>query len=190
MKNVIIALMLFTTYSGFSQFSVRAGVNMSNISIDPSEPLLTLKSKLGFHVGVMNEFALTSNLSFRPGILFSLRGADTEILDTTISTNLTYIDVPLTFLYNFGAEDATSGFFIELGPNVQYLLSAKLEDEDVKEDFKKIDFGVIAGLGYKINSNLGIGANYNYGLADLNNDGTDTHKYKNTNISAYLNYSF
>ena len=61
------------------------------------------------------------------------------------------------------------GFSIEAGPQVGFLFSAKDEydfdgdtgEDDIKEYFKGIDFGVNFGVGYKLEGGLNLGARYN-----------------------------
>ena len=188
MKKIFFFAIMLLNFAAFSQISVRAGLNLSNISITSDGASVSYSSKIGFHLGIMDEIAINDNLSWRPGLLFSQRGAKIDILGTTSSVTASYLDIPLSLIYNFSTED--SGLFAELGPNVQYLLSASSEGDDVKDGWNSIDFGLIGGLGYNINNNIGIGVNYNIGLANIIKDAPDGTSGKNSNIGVYLNYSF
>ena len=193
-KNLIFTFLLLfglTTISN-AQFAVRAGLNLSNISLSSGDDELDFSDKIGFHVGLMADFGINENLSFRPGVLFSQRGAKLDFLGIEVKTNLTYIDIPLSFTYAFNSRE--SGFFVEAGPNVQFLMSAKVEadgeSEDVKEDFESLDFGLLIGAGYKVNSNLSFGVNYNLGLANIAKGAEDGVTAKNRNIGIYAAYAF
>lgn len=175
------------------QFAVRAGLNMANISLSGDDSgELEWSNKVGFHIGLMADFAINDNLGFRPGVLFSQRGAKLSFLGVDVKTNLNYIDIPLSFTYAFNSRE--SGFFIEAGPNVQLLMSANIsadgESEDVKEDFESLDFGLLIGAGYKVNSNLSFGVNYNLGLANIAKGAENGESAKNRNIGIYAAYAF
>jgi opacity protein-like surface antigen len=193
-KNLILTLLVVFGLATISsaQFAVRAGLNLSNITFSGDDAEFEFSDKVGFHVGLMADFGINDNLSFRPGVLFSQRGAKLDFLGLEVNTNLTYIDIPLSFTYAFSSRE--SGFFIEAGPNVQLLMSAKIEadgeSEDVKDDFESLDFGLLIGAGYRVNSNLSFGVNYNLGLANIAKGAEDGETAKNRNIGIYAAYAF
>jgi hypothetical protein len=167
-----------------AQFGVRAGLNFASTKFEVLGLNADTDSKVGFHVGLVNDFSLSEKLTFRPGVLFSLKGGKTD----ESSSTYTYIDVPLSLVYNF--TEAEKGFFLEAGPYVGLLLAAKNEDDDIKEGFNTLDFGLNIGLGYDLGSFI-LGANYGFGLANIakEEDGADITA-KNANISIYGIYQF
>ncbi|MBK9256526.1 MAG: PorT family protein [Saprospiraceae bacterium] len=193
-KHSLILLLCFTFVlnKGYSQFSVRAGINSSNEKYSAEGNSISFSSKLGFHVGIMTHAKLSEKLSFRPGLLYSQRGSKIELFQTEVTHNLNYLDIPLSFTYHVKSQD--NGLFIEFGPNIQYLLSATAtaegETEDVKDGQNNLDLGVIIGTGYNINERFGIGFNYNLGLLSNAKEIDDIDSVKNTNLSLYLTYSF
>ncbi|MCH2194346.1 MAG: PorT family protein [Kordia sp.] len=64
------------------------------------------------------------------------------------------------------------GLSIELGPQIGFLLSAEQENEvqniDVKDRLKSIDFEVNFGIAYKFSNGLSFGLRYNAGLTNIN----------------------
>ncbi|MBK9256524.1 MAG: PorT family protein [Saprospiraceae bacterium] len=185
-----LALLYFVNLS-YSQFSARVGANFSNVALsfdDEPEP----KNKIGFHFGLMADFGINSKLSFRPGLLFSQRGFKITEDGESGNAHFNYLDIPLSFTYAFESKD--KGFFIEAGPNIQYLLSAKIkaggQSEDFKEALEDLDFGILAGIGYKIDQNLGLGINYNLGLQNIAKNVDEDETVNNRNISFYLSYAF
>ena len=86
---------------------------------------------------------------------------------------------------------ASSGFYIETGPQLGFLLSAKEKaagiETNIKSQLKKIDFSWNVRLGYKFNSGIGINARYGLGLTTINSTGYDI---RNAVISAGLYYIF
>lgn len=171
-----------------AQLGVRAGLNISSYSFKASGTTVSADSKVGFHFGIVNDFKLTDKITFRPGLLYSGMGGKFTVLDESITSNLNYLNIPLSFVYNFTTDD--KGFFAELGPYVGFLLSAKSGDEDIKDSYNSLDFGLNIGLGYDLGSFI-VGANYGLGLANIakTEDGDDT-KANNTNIAIYGIYQF
>ncbi|MEZ4910125.1 MAG: porin family protein [Saprospiraceae bacterium] len=188
----ILGLFLFCNINVNAQLGVRAGLNFASVSAENGGVTLNSDSKLGFHFGLVNDFKLSDNLTFRPGILYSVKGSKLTLdifgVNETITDEYTYLDVPLHFVYNFTGEE--KGFFAEAGPYLAFLLSAKSQDEDVKDLLKSLDFGLNFGLGYDL-GNFIIGANYSFGLSNIA-DGEDSEdvNVKNKNIAVYGVYQF
>ncbi|HMT53790.1 MAG TPA: porin family protein [Saprospiraceae bacterium] len=190
MKKLFFTLLVVCgfIYVSNAQLGVRAGLNFSSYSVKGGGVSLNSDSQVGFHFGLTNDFKLTDNITFRPGLLYSGKGGKLDFLGESISTKLSYLDIPLSFVYNFSGSD--SGFFAEVGPYVSMLLAAKSGDEDVKDNTKSLDLGLNVGLGYDLGAFI-VGANYGLGLANIakNEDGDDSTT-KNTNISVYGIYQF
>lgn len=79
MKNfinlfAIILLIAFTTQSYAQKFGVKAGVNLSNMSIDAFDEGIDTKTNLGFNVGVTVEFPITDLFSFETGLMLNTKG--------------------------------------------------------------------------------------------------------------------
>lgn len=175
-----------------AQLGVRAGVNFSSYSSKTDGATLNTDSKVGFHFGITNDFKLNDNLTFRPGLLYSAKGGTLKLdllgISEDLSASFNYLDIPLSFVYNVSKEE--KGFFIEAGPYIGLLLSAKSEGEDIKDSLKPLDFGLNIGLGYDLGNFL-LGANYGFGLANIaeTEDGEDVSS-ANKNISIYGIYQF
>ena len=93
-------------------------------------------------------------------------------------------------------------FGLEVGPQIGFLLSANSEiketfngesetsDQDFKDSVKSIDFGLNFGASYDVSENIIIGARYNLGLSNINNEDGDANKINNTVFSFSLGYRF
>jgi hypothetical protein len=106
--------------------------------------------------------------------------------------DLHYLSVPLTFQIQ-----TKSGFFVEAGPQISFLMSAKQDGPndktyDIKSQYDKADLGVNAGLGYLTRIGLGIKADYYFGLANIIDEGNtkDGPELKNRAIAIGLVYHF
>jgi len=173
-------------------FGAKAGVNFASITGDDISEYLD--GKTSFHVGVVAEIVISEKFSFQPELLYSAQGATLSEFDIDVDLNLDYLNLPLMAKF-YVAE----GFSLEAGPQVGFLLSAKMKasgggesaEEDIKDVVKGIDFGVNFGIGYKLDSGLNFGARYNLGLSNDNDDPeSPDDSYKNSVIQAYVGFFF
>ena len=103
---------------------------------------------------------------------------------------LSYLTLPVLVKYSF--EDA--GFGAYLGPQIGYLLSAKIKEggvtEDIKEDVKSTDFSGIIGVEYFLPMGVGLSARYQLGLSNVAKDTEDEGSVKNKALTFTLGYRF
>ena len=187
-----IALFGFTNVNAQDvNFGAKAGVNFASITGDD---IGELDSKTSFHVGFVAEIVISEKFSFQPELLYSAQGATLSGFDVDVDLNLDYLNLPLMAKFYVG-----EGFSLEAGPQVGYLLSAKVkasgvgesEEEDIKDVVKGIDFGVNFGIGYKLDIGLNFGARYNLGLSNDNDDPeSPDDSYKNSVIQVSVGYFF
>lgn len=182
MKKILVLAVL--TVLGFTDvnaqkfnFGVKGGLNFATISGDNIKNTGTVAA---FNFGVMSEISISDKFSFQPELMFSGQGY--SLGDDVIA--LSYLNVPLMGKYYL-----TKGLSVEAGPQLGFLLGAKHESLDVKDSFKTFDFGINAGLGYKLNNGLNFGARYNLGLTNIN-DQNGSGKNKNGVIQVSVGYFF
>ena len=149
-------------------------------------------SRFGFHAGAFVNFGLTRLVAFQPEFLYSQKGAKVNN-NTDFGLRLHYVDVPLAFHVN------TDGFFFEAGPQVGFLVAARSEagsaSVDVKNAYKSVDFGYLAGLGYQLKHGLGAGLRYNGAFTNFPNSSTSgavtvQPRARNSAFQLYATYSF
>ncbi|MEO6174773.1 MAG: porin family protein [Flavobacterium circumlabens] len=179
-----------------TKFGVKGGVNLSTLTGDVEDAT----SKAGFHVGGFAEFKISDKFSIQPEVLYSTQGAKEKgqvdfngaVYDVEMDYKLAYINVPILAKY-YVAEK----FSLEAGPQIGFLVSAKGEatvggnsaEDDIKDSFESIDFGVDFGAGYDFTENLSVGLRYNLGLANLAKDAED-YKIHNSVFSLSVGYKF
>ena len=180
---VAFALVAFISVSK-AQFGFRAGVNLANQSVETQGLSIGLSNQIGFQAGVTYDKMINESLSFRPGLLFSVKGWNFEVPgDDKIVARFNYLEVPLDVVYHAGRLD------IHAGPYVGILMSAKTDEIDVKEDTETLDLGLNFGGSFDINSNVGVGINYGLGLLNIakTEDGDDS-KITNRVLSIFISY--
>jgi opacity protein-like surface antigen len=183
-----------------AKFGVKGGLNLANFEGDTG---LDMKSKTGFHLGGFVAIKLSDKFTLQPEVLYSTQGAKADnfeqdvngtIYTADVDFNLDYVNVPLMIKY-YAAEK----FNIEFGPQVGFLTAAKVKatvdgnsaEEDVKDQFESVDFGVNLGAGYDFTEKLSAGLRYNLGLSNITKtEPGDDSKVKNAVFSVSLGYKF
>lgn len=204
----IVAMAMIGLNQTFSQeimFGAKAGINFANIVGDDADDVsMTTK----FHFGVVAEIPLSDKFSVQPELIYSAQGGKFE--ETFSESGFTYneedtykfnyLNLPIMAKYYFA-----NGFSLEVGPQIGFLLSAKVDydysetfegetysesgEEDIKDDLKSIDFGLNFGLGYKLDNGLNFTARYNVGLTKLDDTDMDMD-VKNSVIQISVGYFF
>lgn len=187
MKRIFF-LSLFTAAAFIGQaqikFGIKAGANFSKFS-GPDAKLgnASPKFKPGFAGGGLVNIGITEMFSVQPEVLYSMEGSIYKEGGNKLIFKTDYINVPVLVQYN-----SPIGIYAETGPQVGFLMSAKMSDGsnsmDAKESFKKINFSWGFGAGYKLSNGLGIGARYNLGLSNIaaNDNGGDGEPGETGNI--------
>lgn len=163
------------------KLGAKGGINIANITGNNTS---SLEPVAAFNFGLMAEIPISQKFSFQPEIMFSGQGYSFEGSDGNLVA-LNYLNVPLMAKYY-----VIKGLSIEAGPQIGYLLSAKNESTDVKDSFKKVDFGANLGVGYKLENGLNFGARYNFGLSDINDVSNDSSKFRNSVLQLSIGYFF
>jgi hypothetical protein len=181
MKKLLFLLFILPVFSAHCQWGggIKAGMNISNFigdDADGSDP------RIGYNLGGYVNKSISELITFQPELLISSVGTKTKESGTDpdlgeysidASIQLTYLTAPIMFLFNLNDK-----INLHVGPQLGFLMAAKTKydiksdlisvsgSEDVKEEFKPIDFGLNVGLGYSfglINATL----RYNLGLAEI-----------------------
>jgi hypothetical protein len=178
---------------GNVSLGIKAGAALTSFTGDDANSFLghNIDYRFGFQAGVFANIGFARLFAFQPELLYSQKGA--KIKDTDAGLRLHYIDVPLAFHVN------TDGFFFEAGPQVGFLVAAKSEfgstSLDVKNAYKSVDFGYLAGLGYQLKHGLGVGLRYNGAFTNTpasytSGSLTVQPRARNSAFQLYATYSF
>jgi hypothetical protein len=172
------------------QFGVKAGANFSNLSVSGDNGSeADTKTKVGFHGGAFVSVPVFSEFTLQPELVFSSQGAKSDMSGNDFTLNSNYLNIPVLLKYN-----NESGFFAEIGPQLGFLMSAKVKSggvsADVKSAYQSTDVSGVLGIGYLIKSvNVGIDARYNLGFTNIAKDSGD-EKLKNSVFQVGLFYVF
>ena len=183
MKKIILTtlILVLTMVSVKAQtFGAKAGLNVANLAGDVTDN----KALLGVTIGAFTEFELSDAIKLQPELLYSAQGAKYEEEGISIDFKMNYINIPVMFKFGVGDD-----FYLEAGPQIGFLVSAKVLGVDVKDEMESIDFGANLGLSYDITEELFAGARYNIGLSNVIKDSGD-ESVKNSVFSFSLGYRF
>jgi len=209
MKQIFLCVVALATF-GFSQaqeikYGAKVGLNVATLNGDVED----VKSLIGAHLGGFVEIKITDKFAFQPELLYSMQGAKSEYSESEPGYSysseekykLGYLNLPLMAKYF-----ATEKLFIEAGPQIGFLMSAKNDyketetfmgdtetfsgDIDIKDNLKSIDFGLNFGLGYEFTQNVFASARYNVGLSDINDVEGSNVKIQNGVFQFSFGYKF
>ena len=190
-------------------FGVRAGVNFQNIN-GRSFTDSKLENKLvpRLQAGVVADVPLADDFYLQPGILYSGKG--TKFKGSNDVLNISYLDVPVTFLYK--PVLGKGKMMLGVGPYVGFALNGNVKQEDgdkSKVKFKntitaseaisdyylrRMDAGANLLFGYEMSSRLSLQLNAQLGLQKINPTiegvNNDNTIYRNTGFGLSVGYRF
>jgi hypothetical protein len=159
-----------------TKFGVKAGVNLAEYDVNKAPTGLNgynTSMKTSMNGGFLVNIPIGHVLRLQPEIMYSGQGSKTSFRPTAsnatiaVEQDLRYINLPVMLQLH-----STKGVYIEAGPQVGYLISAKNDGNapyngDIKSELEKLDVSVGAGIGYLSRVGLGVDARYNYGLTNV-----------------------
>ncbi|HUW05102.1 MAG TPA: porin family protein [Williamwhitmania sp.] len=158
------------------RFGLKAGLQSANYSGDDAG----LDARFAVLFGGFAQFPMHGNFTFQPEMIFSLQGAKQESLDKNI--NAWYLNFPLMFKYNLAKR-----FNVEAGPQIGFMIGAKLDGNKISDQFKTIDFGVNFGVAYRLTSKVDMGLRYCVGVTDVTDNPSNLY---NRVLQLSLGYRF
>lgn len=188
MKKLIFTLSLIgiATAGAFAQLSigVKGGLNIANQKYSYQGISVSPDALMGFHIGGYVNIAPSEKFSIQPELLFNMVGSKIDFDGESAKTKLSYVSIPVMFKFN-----PAPIFNIHAGPQFGFLMSAKQEDEDIKDGLKGLDLGAGVGVGVDLPMGLNFTARYVIGLSNIADDvdGTDV-EVKNNVIQFSVGY--
>jgi len=201
-SQVLISLLLGDKLNSEKlKFGLDGGVNWSNITNnDPSlykayfnlgfyfDFLLKEKTKWYLHTGVL----VKSTMGGQGYAPYTIGNAELDSLFAggKMSRKISYFNVPILVRYQF-----KNMLYIEAGPNLglRYkaydIFYADVEDKkdltyelDVRDQYTRIDAGVMAGVGFQVIKGTGynFGMRYYYGLTEIMKENTGDPQHNST----------
>lgn len=199
----IAAIVLLASMSSFAGIglTIGGGLNMSNMAFSgdyENQIAGATKSMLiGFNAGVNALFGFNEKMGLVAGLNYETRGAELKMESGGVSATATgtynYLQIPILFSYKFIPELA-----VNLGPELGFFLggTSKMEvaGQSQSNDLKNIstmDLGLSIGVSYTIINMIVVGAGYDLGFLNTDNDPADkdmSGSITNNNIKITVAY--
>lgn len=217
--SILAMLLLTVTFTtaqepGKSSFGILGGVNFQNLNgKDYSGDDLENDMKVGYHIGVNMQIPVAPEFYFQPGLLLSTKGAINNSNSSKITTSLTYIELPLNFLYK--GLLGPGYVFIGAGPYLGYGIGGKTNVESGSESndydieftnavettdpligsyYKAFDAGGNIFFGYEMAGGIFAQFNAQLGMVNISPEyeilPDDKSSIKNTGFGLSLGYRF
>lgn len=197
MKRIyIIVLFVLSACLAHAQYpkyavGLRGGTSWSMMLFNPSvsQPSMPIT----YHAGA--QFRMISEKYC--GIKLELNYAQKGFKDTYGHRRLDYIELPFMTHITFGQQ--LFRFFIDLGPEIAYLIQDNIILSDAQQHSlpakNRFDYGIVGGLGFELNTRTGIytiDARYHFGLNNVMGNSASEYFKSSTNqcITLSLAYLF
>ena len=189
MKKSLTILLLVTGLFAQGGITIVGGLNMGSIKYNDSDlaDLIDISMKMGLSVG-----AETMAGPLKVGGAFVQRGTKSSIETSGVKVegSNTYNYLSGYALYPYAIQEGLSAFG---GLQTGFFLSGSGEVEGESYDFDSddigFDYGLLLGVDYMFDTNMGIRASYYLGLADVIKDADSDLNLKNRGIGISLLYS-
>ena len=172
------------------EFGIKGGLNIANLQQSKAD----YNAKLGIHGGFLAHIHLNKTWAIQPELVYSQEGAKYKSGTYNGKENLDYLNVPVLVQYM-----TKSGFRLETGPQIGFLINAKSEANSVSVDINKdrnsTNFSWAFGAGYLTQMGLGFDARFNAGLGNINdvknnNPLYNSDKVRNSVVQLGVFYQF
>lgn len=217
MKKLVLCAILLaaTAVTAVAQekatFGVRAGMNISNLSVKLDGESVTSDSRIGYNLGFSYQLPVVSKLFLETGLNLSTRGAKVnggftgETEDSDLKINMLYVQLPVAISWHFDLNKVSLqpfvGVYYGLGVSgkmkagdqkMDLFKEIKIEEDVEPQMLKRSDFGVRFGVGAAFCQKYYVSVGYDLGMSNLLKDKelASEAKFKNGNLFISVGYNF
>jgi len=166
---IFLTIILVSTTHAYG-FKFMAGGHLSKYSVEPEGAGVEWKNKMGFLVGGGIELFSVPYISLEIEGLYFRKGSKVEIIGVEGDYTLDVISIPALIKVKIMPGPSP---YVLAGGEFSYILTHKLDDVDIKNTTKSIDYGVIFGAGYEMSmpgASLFFEGRYHLGVANILKD--------------------
>ena len=168
-KTFFLVILAFAATALQAQFGVKGGINVATWAGDDVDED-GKKSLIGPYFGIFYNIECADMFSIQPELVYSSQGVKYELMGQSAKIAASYLNLTALARLN-----TSSGFFVGIGPQIGFLMSAKikeddLDDVDIKDDMKGTDIAAAIAAGYELESGFGFYARYNHGISKIAED--------------------
>ena len=138
------------------------------------------KKRVGFTAGLEGEIYATNWLGIALGLNYAQQGWKFG----DVKCKYDYLNVPLVADFY-----VARGLALKTGVQLGFLMNAKWDDLNFKDDSNKTNFSIPIGISYEF-SNVVLDLRYNVALSKVNKNATDNYKYRSDLVQITIGYKF
>jgi opacity protein-like surface antigen len=138
------------------------------------------KKRVGFTAGLEGEIYATNWLGIALGLNYAQQGWKFG----DVKCKYDYLNVPLVADFY-----VARGLALKTGVQLGFLMNAKWDDLNVKDDCNKTNFSIPIGISYEF-SNVVLDLRYNVALSKVNKNATDNLKFRSDLVQITIGYKF
>lgn len=172
---------------------VKAGANISRLNLY-GYPVkdYTYSWRPDFLVGGIATYSTNQHLAIQAELMYSRKR--TQQVNNNVVSSFSYVSLPLLLSYR-----VVGGWSVEVGPEFDYLLDAKLARNGIFDKAKSVAWVLNAGIIHRFQNSIGLGFRYGYGLGSVADPVgvTDSHgnqigtiKVRNQTVQLTIAYLF
>ena len=172
---IFLTIILVSTTHAYG-FKFMAGGHLSKYAVEPEGAGVEWKNKMGFLVGGGIELFSVPNISLDIDGFYFRKGSKVDIAG--VEGDYTLDVISITPLVRVKFLPGPSPYVLG-GGEFSYILAHKLDDTDIKGNFKSFDYGVVFGAGYEMSmpgASLFFEARYHLGLNNIQKTPPDESK--------------
>ena len=138
------------------------------------------KKRVGFTAGLEGVIYATNWLGIALGLNYAQQGWKFG----DVKCKYDYLNVPLVADFY-----VARGLALKTGVQLGFLMNAKWDDLNFKDDSNKTNFSIPIGISYEF-SNVVLDLRYNVALSKVNKNATDNYKFRSDLVQFTLGYKF
>ncbi|NMH24949.1 porin family protein [Flavobacterium solisilvae] len=165
----LVLLFLVSTVT-FSQEKLSYGVVLGGLfhtaaNNNSQNTFSSLDNNISFNYGVYGEYAFNKNLGLKVTLALSNRDLTYRAnpLQIEYLHKISFVEFSPLLKYDFGQE-YRKGFYMFLGPKINFITKATSEGEDVKDNLETTVFSAQYGIGTRIAKYIDLQATFDYGV--------------------------
>jgi len=174
---------------------VKAGPNLSNLLVNGDQGVFAgdfYQYKLGFQAGIYGQARFTDEFYIQPEVLWMSKGSfvlTNAAVNERENFTLSYLSLPLMGIVMVSPE-----LGIVFGPEVSYLLSSSIGDQDLKAilNFKDWDLSLNGGAMLFLSEVLLLDLRFSFGVFNIENfalsGGAGAFTTRNASLQLSLGY--
>ena len=172
--TLLITLLIGINTTAQNEFKIgaKAGFNYSGFNVNGSS---SYSDGYGYQFGFIGEYKISNSFSLQPEAIYIIKsgglGTPSDLPSGLITSDLTYIDIPINAKYYF-----FDGFSAEFGPQLDILVNEETSvdfydnnqsDSDINFETNGIQFSLNLGISYLIIDKYLLQFRYSYGLSNV-----------------------